>query len=152
MLATMICLGAAVHPAMAHAADRTPEASIVVPMRTIHKGEIIRMETLVVQPRPMNPSAGEYHRTAEDIIGRIAGQTLRAYQPIPIGSTTAAPIVQIGSTVRLRFRSEGVAVDALGVALQTGSIGARIRARNLDTSVIVQGVLTDDGALMIVTQ
>ena len=122
----------------------------VVPVRTIHRGEILRPDMLASYDLTIAPQhADAYHRTIAIVAGQMATQQLSAFRPIPINSTSAGPIIAPGRPVQLRFRKGDVTIEASGIALQTGVTGTRIRAKNQDSGIIVNGIVGSDGAVEV---
>ncbi len=126
------------------------ERAYVVPIRTIHRGEILRADMLVSYDLMIAPQHSEaYHRTIGVVAGQMATQQLPAFRPIAVNSTSAGPIIAPGRPVRLRFKKGDVTIEASGIALQTGAAGARIRAKNQETGIVVNGVVGADGTIEV---
>jgi flagella basal body P-ring formation protein FlgA len=43
-------------------------------------------------------------------------------------------------------------ITAQGVALQNGGLGEIVRARNLDSGIIISGTVMQDGTLRVITK
>ncbi len=122
----------------------------LMPTVTIYPRQIIRADMLEArEPDARIPGLGAVATAASEIVGKMSRATLLPHRPVPLAALADPPLVQIGSSVRLIFRADGLEIRAAGVALQAAAAGERARARNAQTGVVVSGVLTADGALSI---
>ena len=60
-----------------------------------------------------------------------------------------AKLVRRNEPVNLIYKTESFSIDAKGVALVDGYFGNRIKAKNLESSLIVSGVVVDYGTISI---
>ena len=60
-----------------------------------------------------------------------------------------AKLVRRNEPVNLVYKAESFSIDAKGVALADGYFGSRIKAKNLESSLIVSGVVVDYGTISI---
>lgn len=120
---------------------------VVIYPRTIIRGDMVELRELAIRRIGATPPAD-----LSEVVGKAARVTLVPGQPIPRDAVGEPQIVQIGSSVALRFRAAGVEIAAAGVALQAAAAGERVRARNAATSVIVTGRLAADGTVHIEDQ
>ena len=60
-----------------------------------------------------------------------------------------AKLVRRNEPVNLVYKTESFSIDAKGVALSDGYFGSRIKAKNLESSLIVSGVVVDYGTISI---
>jgi flagella basal body P-ring formation protein FlgA len=51
--------------------------------------------------------------------------------------------------VKVVVEDGGLVIIAYGTALQSGGVGALIRVRNVDTGVVVMGVVQADGTVRV---
>ena len=58
-----------------------------------------------------------------------------------------AKLVRRNEPVNLVYKAESFSIDAKGVALADGYFGSRIKAKNLESSLIVSGVVVDYGTI-----
>ena len=60
-----------------------------------------------------------------------------------------AKLVRRNEPVNLVYKTQSFSIDAKGVALADGYFGSRIKAKNLESSLIVSGVVVDYGTISI---
>ena len=60
-----------------------------------------------------------------------------------------AKLVRRNEPVKLIYKTQSFSIDAKGVALADGYFGSRIKAKNLESSLIVSGVVIDYGTISI---
>lgn len=93
--------------------------------------------------------ASSYYMTKQDIIGKVARQTLLPNRPIPIVSLMTPRLFQQGARVRITFSSYGITASAVGMALEPGSEGDRVRVRNSDSNLVITGRVDADGSVVV---
>jgi flagella basal body P-ring formation protein FlgA len=132
------------------AAARAPVA--LVPTKTIYPGEVLtrdHVETVEVT----NPNiAGGYASEVAQIDGLIARQTLLPGRTIPLAALRVPAAVTRGGNVRLVFNIGNLTLSASGSPLTDGAIGDVVRARNLDSGVIVSGTVMSDGTIQVMAK
>ena len=77
----------------------------------------------------------------------MARRTLLAGQPIPQNALRDPFVIRQGKTVSLIFQSGNISITGIAVALESGSAGEIIGARNPDSGMTVHGVVQADGSL-----
>lgn len=124
----------------------------VVPVSIIYPGEEIgagRVQMVEVT----NPNlSGDYARTARDVVGLVSRSTLLPGRTIPLSSLREPFAMTRGSTVRLTFNIGNLTISAAGSPLVDAAVGDVIRARNLDSGVIVSGTVMSDGTIHVVAK
>lgn len=131
--------------ATAEEAKRLP-----VPATTIYPGDMIREELLTERMfAPNMPGAAAFVNEKAAIVGRVARRTLLPSQPIPINAVEDQKAVLRGSVVKVVIEDGGLSIATYGSSLQSGGPGALIQLRNLDTGVIIRGVVQPDGTVRI---
>ena len=73
----------------------------------------------------------------------LAGQTIGA------GAIEEPRVVSIGTPVKLIYNAPGLVIAASGMALQSGGVGDRVRVRNVDSGIIIQGTIARDGSVIV---
>lgn len=140
LVASIGCVGAT-----AEEAKRLP-----VPATTIYPGDMIRDELLTDRMfAPNMPGASAFVGDKAEIVGRTARRTLLPSQPIPINAVEDQKAVMRGSVVKVLIEDGGLSIVTYGSSLQSGSPGSLIQLRNLDTGVIIRGVVQPDGTVRI---
>jgi flagella basal body P-ring formation protein FlgA len=124
-------------------------ADVLVLRRAVGRGENIRVEDVLVQPRVLPGLTSPYlSRTAE-----LAGRLTR--RPIPEGTAVSADaldaplLIHRGQSVVLAARAGGVEVRAPGIALADAGAEQRVRVRNLNSLKVIEGVADTAGVVRV---
>ncbi|WP_417669093.1 flagellar basal body P-ring formation chaperone FlgA [Roseibium sp.] len=119
-----------------------------VPRVTIHPGDELSGQNIVERRFPQRTTqqfAVVPHRN--ELIGMIARRTLLPGQPVPVNAVAHQLLVKRGDAARLVFREQGLQIVMQVEALQSGSAGATVRVRNIDSGVVVIGTVQADGTI-----
>ncbi len=144
-LASAFSLGA-LSPALAQA----PMA--LVPVRTIYPGETITPEHVKpVEVTNPNISAG-YVSDISEVEGMISKQTLLPGRTIPAAALREPSLVVRGTSVKLVFTIGNMTLMASGTPMTDGSLGEVVRARNIDSGVMVSGTVMKDGTIQVMAK
>ncbi|WP_026015266.1 flagellar basal body P-ring formation chaperone FlgA [Chelatococcus sp. GW1] len=144
LLAGLAAVLAAFAPALA-LADMLP-----VPAATIRPGDVITESMLTERAFP--PGYTARFATVEDarqVIGKSARRVLLPGNPIPYNAVSEPEIVKRGVAARLVFEAEGLVITALATPLQSAGAGEFIRVRNVDSGLIVSGIVQPDGSIRV---
>lgn len=126
------------------------QKALPVPATTISAGEVIREDALVERGfAPNMPGIEAFFDSKTFVVGRAARRTLLPGQPIPTNAVEDPRVVTRGVPVRVVVEDQGLMIIAYGVPLQSGGVGSLIRVRNVDTGVVVMGVVQPDGSIRI---
>ena len=120
-----------------------------VPLVTIHPGETIRDSIIEDREFPGlvdRPQAIDSRRV---LVGKVARRTLVAGQLIPVNAVEDPKLVVRGTPVQVVFAQDGLVISALASPLQSGSVGDLVRARNIDSGLVVVGTVQSDGTLRV---
>ncbi len=131
------------NPALADGAA----APLPVPKQTIYPGDIITGDMLTSKPAEQIKGVGALETDEESLIGKTARRTLLPGQPIPKVAVRDSYVVLRGKTVPLIFQSGTVIITGVALALELGSAGEMISARNPDSGVVIRGIVQPDGSL-----
>jgi flagellar basal body P-ring formation protein FlgA len=130
------------------AASALEQKTLPVPAFTILPGDTIRDDSLVERAfAPNLPGLANVIDAKPSLVGRIARRTLLPGQPIPANAIDEPRMVTRGVTVKLIVEDGGLMIIAFGLPLQSGGVGALVRVRNVDTGVVVTGVVQPDGSV-----
>ncbi|MEZ2132283.1 flagellar basal body P-ring formation chaperone FlgA [Sinorhizobium sp. CB9] len=124
----------------------------VVPTEVIYPGETVtgaRVEEVEVT----NPNlAGDYAKSIDQVVGRVTKRTLLPGRTISVSALREAYTVTRGSKVRLVFNVGNMTISAAGTPLEDATTGQVIRARNMDSGIIVSGTVLADGTVHVVAR
>ncbi len=147
---TLLWIGAIVAlnlPAAATASDNGGLAVFAAVKVTVYPGEAITAEMVDLIPAGHFSGLGSAVTDKESLAGKIARRTLLPGQPIPKSAIREPFVVQQGKTVPLFFQSGSITIIGAALALESGSAGDLINARNPDSGTVIQGVIQADGSL-----
>lgn len=121
-----------------------------VPAVTIYPGDLISGEMLTEKPFYFDPDRPlAVLDSAHPIIGKVAKRTLVAGKPIPNNSFEDPMLVSRGQPTVARFEAGTLSITATVMPLQSGSLGAMVQARNIDSGQMLTGLVQDDGSLLV---
>jgi flagellar basal body P-ring formation protein FlgA len=134
----------------ANAAAERPTA--VIPKQTIYPGETLEAGMLEVVD-VTNPDVTDgYVRSLDEVEGKVTKRTLLPGRVILPSALREQYAVERGSKALLVFNNGGLTITAAGSPLQDAAVGDLIRARNVDTGVIVSGTVMADGTIHVVAK
>ena len=105
------------------------------------------MRRIALKPAARAKGVGAFATDVESLVRKTARRTLLPGEPIPKVAIREAYIVFQGKTVPLVFQSGTVTITGAALALESGSAGETISARNPDSGVVIRGVVQPDGSL-----
>ena len=122
---------------------------VLVARITIYPRDIISND--MIEERPVSDQVARtgFYTRRDDIVGRVSRQTLLAGQTIGAGAIEEPRAVSIGAPVKLIYSAPGLVIAASGMALQSGVIGDRVRVRNVDSGIVIQGTVARDGSVVV---
>ena len=127
------------------------ERRLPVPAVAIRPGEVIKEE--MITERAFAPNllgVAMFVEGRPALLGRMARRTLLPGQPIPTNAVEDPWTVARGSVVKVLVEDDGLSIATYGSALQSGAAGALIPVRNIDTGVIIRGIVQPDGTVKVV--
>lgn len=117
---------------------------------TIYPGETIKEG--VIEMREFSAHALGRAPVVADLpalIGKVARRTLLPGQLVPRNAIEEPRLVERGRSVQVVFAEAGMTIIGIASALEAGSAGERVRARNLDSGVTIVGTVQPDGTLRV---
>lgn len=123
------------------------QPTAVVPQSVIYPGQKISAE-MVREVGVINPNLRPgYAKVIAEVDGFVTKKTLLPGRVIPVSALREAYLIERGKKVPLVFSNNKMVITAQGIALQNGGLGDMIRARNLDSGIIISGIIMQDGSL-----
>ena len=144
------CIGAAVVLSLLLAGSALADgasAQLPVAKQTIYPGDTITEDMVTLKPAAQIKGVGALVTDTESLVGKTARRTLLPGQFIPKVAIREAYVVFQGKTVPVIFHSGTVTITGIGLALESGSTGEIINARNPNSGVVIRGVVQPDGSL-----
>ncbi|HXV32152.1 MAG TPA: flagellar basal body P-ring formation chaperone FlgA [Sinorhizobium sp.] len=132
------------------AAGERPTA--VIPKQTIYPGETLDAGMLEVVDVTNPDLTDGYARSLEEVEGKVTKRTLLPGRVILASALRDQYAVERGAKALLVFNNGGLTITAAGSPLQDAAVGDIIRARNIDTGVIVSGTVMADGTIHVVAK
>ncbi|MBY5458233.1 flagellar basal body P-ring formation protein FlgA [Rhizobium leguminosarum] len=121
----------------------------VVPTTIIYPGDTLSASQLQ-EVEVTNPNlAGDYAKSLSQVEGMVSKRTLLPGRTISVSALREAYTVTRGSSIRLVFSLGAMTISAAGTPLEDGSTGQVVRARNMDSGVIVSGTVLADGTVHV---
>ena len=121
----------------------------VVPTTIIYPGDTISSAQLQ-EVEVTNPNlAGDYAKSISQVEGLVSKRTLLPGRTISVSALREPYTVTRGANIRLVFQLGQMTISAAGTPLEDGATGQMIRARNMDSGVIVSGTVLADGTVHV---
>lgn len=121
----------------------------VVPTTIIYPGDPISSAQLQ-EVEVTNPNlAGDYAKSISQVEGMVSKRTLLPGRTISLSGLREPYTVTRGSTVRLVLTIGQMTISAAGTPLEDGATGQVVKARNMDSGVIVSGTVLADGTIHV---
>jgi flagella basal body P-ring formation protein FlgA len=146
LAAAGLALAAALAPLPARAAGGV---TMPVPSITIYPGETIKETVLVEREFPRSAGRMPVVQDMRALVGKVARRTLLPGQLVPQNAVEDAKLVLRGETTQIVFQADGLVISTLVSPLESGGAGDQVRARNLDSGLVVVGTVQEDGTLRV---
>lgn len=121
----------------------------VTPRVVIYPGGVVEKEDLIEVRQTSSVTGSEVFPGVEELAGKIAIVTLRPNMAIRSRMVRAPAIFRMGALVTLRFEHNGISILSTGLALQNGFVGQRVRVRNQESGIIINGFVKRDGSIEV---
>lgn len=123
---------------------------VLVPRVTIYPGQVVQAAQLEWRRwRTSDPRLATAARNVREVAGRVASRTLVARYPIDTANLRTPSAVTVGQIVPIVFEAGGITILSKAVALQMGAVGSTIQVRNLDSSRVITGRVSEDGVVHV---
>ncbi len=122
-------------------------ALLPVPKRIIYPSDTITEDMIIMKPAAQLKGVGALVTDVDSLIGKTARRTLLTGQPIPRVAIREAYVVFQGKMAAIMFQSGTVTITGIALALESGSPGEMVSARNPDSGIVIRGVVQPDGTL-----
>jgi len=123
--------------------------NVLVACRTIKSGEIIRQEDLSVVEMDVFGKNGQFTDRLEDVVGKLSKKMIRQGDPVDILYLAKVPDVKAGQVLPATIQIGSVMVTTFVRVVQDGSFGEIVKARNLSTGFLIQGILKEDYSIYV---
>ena len=122
---------------------------VVVTTRAVRRGSLLESDAFIVEERDITSLKHGWFDTLEDLAD------LQSARPIGVGEIVShrhlepIPVVHRGDDITMAVTTNSMSLEAIGIALQDGGVGERIRVRNLDSGKVVYGRVVDASTVRI---
>lgn len=122
---------------------------VLVLRRAVGRGEIIRAEDVLVQPRELPGLTSPFVARISDLGGRLTRRPIPEGTAVTADALDAPLLIHRGQSVVLAARAGGIEVRAPGIALADAGAEQRVRVRNLNSLKIIEGVADTAGVVRV---
>ena len=121
-----------------------------VPTATIYPNDIITGSLLAERWfRVTSTSVAGFATDRTGLIGKQARRRLVAGKPVPLSALGTPVAVRRGAIVSAGYSEPGFSISVSLVAMQDGTAGDVITAKNAATGALVRAVVQSDGSLLV---
>lgn len=126
---------------------------VPVPAVTLYPGDALTPSALGTRavPQALVDQGGIVARD-DRLTGKVARRVLPAGQPIAINAITDATVVTKGVMTRVHLDAGGLSITGYAMPLESGTNGAVIRLKNVDSGQTIVGQVEPDGSVRIQMQ
>jgi flagella basal body P-ring formation protein FlgA len=120
---------------------------VVVTATELHRGALITQEDLKLEERDIARLNRGYLESMDQAVGKSVKQSIRRNQVLTPSKIVSPRAIKRNSRVTILASSDTIQVRMMGIALENGSVGERIRIRNqssnreIDAKVVAPGVV-----------
>ncbi len=148
--ADVLVSGEAMAPLRLRVSGEIDEVAVIpVPAHRLAAGSILRLEDLIPARVRVASLRGEVVRDPAQAEGMAIRRMASAGQPLALADLQRPDAVAKGARVMLELRSPGLTLAALGVALEAGALGSRVRVLNPVSRMVVEGEVTGAGHVAV---
>jgi flagellar basal body P-ring formation protein FlgA len=145
LLRRLAFFAAAVVAAPAALAGPSGSRIAPVPAQVIYPGDRISESMLTDSTEPV---VGAFLDRA-DLIGKVARRTLLPGRPVPAMAVEEPRALSIGALTQIVYEKDGISIVTTAQALQNGYAGQMVQVRNLDSNIVVTGIVQPDGSVLV---
>ncbi len=150
MRAMIVILGIVALAASEVAAAERVALPMAVALVSIQPGETVTAELVSERELLTTPQlARSYHRSAAEVVGKVAQRPLPAGRAIPVNALREPYAFKEGDRIPVVFAVGGLDIRGVGIAMKPGVTGKSTEVRNLDTGVVVRGTVQADGSVRL---
>ena len=122
---------------------------VLVTTRGIRRGEDFTLDMFELIERDITEEKDGYYTDFAELTDLQAKRPLGFDRILAYRYVEKVPVVHRGDEVQLVVQAGNMQISTLGVALQDGGVGTRIRVRNLDSGKILRGEILDSRTLKV---
>lgn len=111
--------------------------------RAMQNGEVVGVNDLTFALFPARSTRSDSVTDAEAIIGKSPVRSISSNRIIRVSELTNPSVVHKNDVVKMIYRASGMAISAVGLAMENGSTGDVISIKNSNSNRVVRGVITN---------
>lgn len=120
---------------------------IVVAAKALQRGQLLTADDVTMAEQATLASHEAYAFTPDEVLGLELKQRMPRGAKIRIDMLKKPDLVKKGQQVTLHSTAKGLFVTSVGVAMNNGSEGERVRVKNTKSLRVVEGVVQADGVV-----
>ena len=121
--------------------DINTTATVYTVRATLPKGHLLTIDDLASDQRDVSRLGGGYFTSPDALLGQRLKQALVAGRMLTPAVLQADNIIRKGQTVTLLAIGGGINVAMSGKSLMDGALNQRIRAENLSSGRVIEGIV-----------
>lgn len=133
------------------AGTATATVEVVTALRALDRGDIVSAADLAITRVPARQALAGAATAQADLIGLAARRALRAGVPLSTSDFSQPNLVNRGEVVTIVYQRGGLLLTTRGKALENGAKDAAIPVVNLTSNRVLTAIVTDRGAVAVVT-
>jgi len=122
---------------------------ILVIKHFVNKGQLLTKEDISFRKVNVSKLHNRYLENEANIIGKEVTRNLQAGSILTANNLTNPILIKRGDTVNIIAQREGFKITMKGQAMANGSIGERIKVKNLSTKKIINGSVTSKHSVKV---
>ncbi len=127
-------------------------AEVVVPLRTIARGETLTPGDVTIERRPREAQFNDVLGEMKAAVGKVAKRALMAGSVLRSGDVQREEVIGRGDIITLFYEGRGIAISLRGRANEAGAVGDVISVTNPQSKRVLQGTVTGPGRVNVSPQ
>ena len=122
---------------------------VLVATRDIQQSERIRESDVRIETLRLDRPVSFYLRDVSELRGLAASRIIAKGETITTNSVVSGIVVKPGDSVRITGKSGALQIAVAGEARAAGRIGDRIQVKNLQSGILLQAIVVDEGLVQV---
>jgi flagellar basal body P-ring formation protein FlgA len=122
---------------------------VIIAARDIQPNERIKETDVQIETRKLEKVVTSYFRDFSKLRGADASRPIAKGEIITNTSVVAGLVVKAGDHVRIVYQSGKMQIAVKGEAKASGRIGERIQIKNLQSGILLQAIIVDEGLVQV---
>ncbi len=124
--------------------------NVLISRRIIKSGEVIKPEDVSLVQLDVFGKSGQFTDKIEDVVGKLSKKMIKQGEPIDLFYLTRPPDVKAGQVLPATIQIGSVMITTFVRVVQDGNFGEIIKARNISTGFLIQGILKEDYSIHVI--